>query len=75
MRKIDKAKNFDFSTAPDGRLFGVADIAKLRFRKGRKVGKVEIYDPWNNVWTEADNSALVSLPEFKRSTVVKLTIL
>lgn len=43
--------------------------------QGRKVGKVEIYDPWNNVWTEADNSALVSLPEFKRSTVVKLTIL
>ena len=39
MRKIDKAKNFDFSTALDGRLFGVADIAKLRFRKGRKVGK------------------------------------
>ena len=39
MRKIDKAKNFDFFTASNGRLFGVADIAKLRFRKGRKVGK------------------------------------
>lgn len=50
----------------------VVDLSSLA--EGKTISKVEIYDPWNNVWTEAENSPLVRLPEFKRSLVIKLTL-
>lgn len=45
------------------------------FAEGRKVSKVEIYDPWENVWTEVETNPFVNLPEFKRSVMIKLTLL
>lgn len=42
--------------------------------EGRKIRKVEIYDPWNNLWTESVNNPKVDLPEFKRSTLIKITL-
>jgi hypothetical protein len=33
---------------------------------------VNLYDPWLDKWTTAKSAALVSLPDFKRSIVIKL---
>lgn len=41
----------------------------------RIIKKVEIYDPWNNEWSEIDRSPVVALPDFKRSTTVRITLL
>jgi hypothetical protein len=36
--------------------------------------KIDIYDPWKNIWTIIENdSAAFTLPDFKRSVVVRVT--
>jgi len=40
--------------------------------KGCNLSKVEIYDPWMDQWTSGKASALVTLPDFKRSIVLKI---
>lgn len=36
-------------------------------------GKIEIYDPWKNVWASAaGDGSMIPLPDFKRSVVIKL---
>lgn len=39
----------------------------------RKIRAVDIYDPWTDRWTEATPEAAITLPDFKRSLVVKVT--
>ena len=37
------------------------------------VAEIDIYDPWKNIWTSSEkNSAVFTLPDFKRSIVVKI---
>lgn len=43
--------------------------------EGKKIKAVEIYDPWENRWTKAENNPNVRLPEFKRSALIKVTLL
>lgn len=40
----------------------------------RPIEKVEIYDPWNDKWTEVAPYPNVCLPAFKHSIVVKITL-
>ena len=36
--------------------------------------KIDVYDPWKNVWTNvAAHGPMITLPDFKRSVVIKLT--
>jgi hypothetical protein len=41
---------------------------------GRHIDKVEIYDPWNDKWTELAPYANVRLLPFKRSVIIKITL-
>jgi hypothetical protein len=37
------------------------------------VSKVSIYDPWSNEWTTANNnSGAITLPDFRRSLVIRV---
>jgi hypothetical protein len=36
--------------------------------------KIAIYDPWKNLWTSmAANASTITLPDFKRSVVIKIS--
>jgi hypothetical protein len=35
---------------------------------------IDVYDPWKNVWTKvAAGNSLITLPDFKRSVIVRVT--
>jgi hypothetical protein len=36
------------------------------------IRKVSFYDPWKDVWTEGERNPVITLPEFKRSLVVRI---
>ena len=40
--------------------------------KGGKVSKVEFYDPWSDQWSETKAATTVTLPNFKRSLILKI---
>ncbi|MEP6596948.1 MAG: hypothetical protein ABJA71_13430 [Ginsengibacter sp.] len=38
-------------------------------------GKIDVYDPWKDVWTSIGKyDSIFTLPDFKRSIVVRLTL-
>ncbi len=39
---------------------------------GKKIKKVKTYDPWKDQWAKTDKDAVVDLPSFVRSMVVKI---
>ncbi len=41
---------------------------------GGKVAKVEVYDPWTDKWRKAEREGKVTLPDFKRSAVIRITL-
>ena len=40
--------------------------------KDKKVSKIDAYDPWTDQWMDVKATALVTLPDFKRSIVLKI---
>jgi len=47
------------------------NLAKLGITTS--IEKIDIYDPWKNVWTSSvEDNAVFTLPDFKRSIVVKI---
>lgn len=49
----------------------VLDLGKLAVT--RKIASVAVYDPWDDIWSELPAVSDASLPDFTRSTVVKIT--
>jgi hypothetical protein len=36
--------------------------------------KIDVYDPWKNLWTSiTGDGSIITLPDFKRSVVIKIT--
>ena len=46
------------------------DISNLVNKNSIK--QVDIYDPWKNEWSSAKKNNLITLPDFKRSIIVKI---
>ena len=48
------------------------NFADLGLSPGAK--KITLYDPWKNLWTSVkENGPVITLPDFKRSLIIKLT--
>jgi hypothetical protein len=46
--------------------------AKIRVPGSRNATQIDVYDPWVNKWTTVKSkNGLITLPDFKRSVVVK----
>lgn len=41
---------------------------------GRRIARVEVYDPWQDKWTKLSRSSDVQLPPFRRSAVIRITL-
>ncbi len=39
---------------------------------GTSIARISFYDPWKNKWSEGEKKAVVVLPDFKRSLVIKI---
>ncbi|HET9279123.1 MAG TPA: hypothetical protein VFN95_13090, partial [Flavitalea sp.] len=71
----DKMNNWE-SELEKGVAPGVRSGIKLNLRELgllESPGKIEVYDPWKNTWTRIEKGgASITLPDFKRSIVVRL---
>ncbi len=54
-----------------GLLQGISvDVSSLLPK--RNIKSIEVYDPWKNEWMVGKNDAMIRLPDFKRSIVVRI---
>ena len=71
----DKMNNWE-TELQKGIVPGMLHGIKLNLRElGLMVspGKIEVYDPWKNTWTRVEKAgASITLPDFKRSIVIRL---
>ena len=69
----DKTNNWE-TELRDGVPPSLIRSAGISLPELRGAKKIEVYDPWTNQWTTvtASNKS-ITLPDFKRSLVVKIT--
>ena len=61
---------FEQEIAPQSVVDASIDLTPLI--EGRRIKSVEVYDPWQDSWTKLPKKSEIVLPDFQRSTVVRI---